>query len=159
MDNFDTSLSTGPWATEALMRRKTASFGAPQELTPEQQAQLDQARSSWAWPADPKSLSLLPKADITAGVKSPLSSGVYAGLRGGLAGGMLGALASGPLGMSPVASGALGAALAGGYSGLSAAGDQLQHNAAVEELMRRGGQTQFDLQNSLYGAARPSSGY
>jgi hypothetical protein len=119
------------FATEAIQKR--AGFMPRGELTPEQQAQIEQAKSRWL-PGNGGA-----SAPVTDGMSSPAARAVIGAGAGALGGGGLGLAVGGPIG---AAIGAPVGALLGGFHGHGAATEQ---NALIEEAMRRGAYNQFDL--------------
>ncbi len=119
------------FATEVIQKR--AGFMPRGDLTPEQQAQIEQAKSRWL-PGNGGS-----SAPVTDGMSSPTARAVIGAGAGALAGGGTGLAFGGPLG---AAIGAPVGALIGGFHGHGAATEQ---NALIEEAMRRGAHNQFDL--------------
>lgn len=119
------------FATEAMEKR--AGFMPRGELTPEQQQELDTAKTRWF----PEHIS--PSGPATAGVSSPGRAALIGALSGGVMGGVGGLGLAGPVG---AAIGAPVGALAGG---LLAHGGAVNRNEFVEEAMRRGAQNQFDV--------------
>lgn len=119
------------FATEAMEKR--AGFMPRGDLTPEQQSELDGAKTRWVQsggsPSDP----------VTSGVTSPGRQAILGALGGGVIGGVAGMGLGGPLGA------AIGAPTGALLAGLHARGAANDRNQLIEEAMRRGAQNQFDL--------------
>ena len=130
MSDLTTETSSGLWATEALARRKVAMIMPRGELTPEQEAALAEHRQRWF-------RNMLSGQNASSPVDINVRSPVGSAMAGAGVGAGVGALVGGPVGA--VVGVPVGALLGGGY--------QSAHNATVNEAMRRGATTQFDLEH------------
>ena len=128
------------WATEVFHKR--AGFTPRGELSPEQAVELEAAKGRW-FPQGGNAT-----APATSGVSSPWGPALAHGAAGGILGGAVGLFTGGPVGAA--VSAPVGALMGGvhGYSG------QAQHNELVEEAMRRGATSQYDIDSTPQANSR-----